>query len=300
VLVWQAHRSKIRSLSFSADGRLIATTAGLSKFVWLWDAKTGRIVRNLSTGNHAMRQAAFYPSGEHVVGLFDKGGGSVWEHATGRKVSSLNTDDWQYPDAFAVSPLDGRVVVHVTHGLAEWTSVAGSGKQSQYPERTRQLPRHVMYYPLRLAYSPGGRFLCFLERNLTLADPISYRTLHTLVDPLGASASAVAFTPDESRVAVAFGHRTAVWRIDRLRERSVMLVGHSLLVRAVGFLPGGEMLLTAGMDGTARIWDAGTGAERRSFDWGIGKIRVAAVAPDGLTCAAGGEKGQIVVWDVDV
>jgi WD40 repeat protein len=75
--------------------------------------------------------------------------------------------------------------------------------------------------------------------------------------------------------------------------------GHALLVRAIGFLPGGNAILTAGMDGTARVWDTDTGAELRVFDWGIGKIRVAAVAPDGLTCAAGGDSGQIVVWDVD-
>jgi WD40 repeat protein len=300
VLIWQAHRSMIRSLSFSSDGRFIATTAGESKFVWLWESSTGRIVRKLAHGSQVMRNAAFHPSGTHIVGLFHAGGGCVWEVATGRRIALLDTNDWQYPDAFAVSPVDGRVAVHITHGLAEWTEVTGPGREPRYPARTRPLPSHVVYYPLRLAYSPRGRFLCFLERNLTLTDPDSPRTFHTLVDPRGANASAVAFTPDESRIAVAFGHRAAIWKLDQLLARPLLLSGHSLLVRALGFLPGGELLLTAGMDGTARLWDANTGAERRAFDWGIGKVRAAAIAPDGLTCAAGGDRGQIVVWDVDV
>jgi WD40 repeat protein len=299
MLVWQAHRSRIRSLAFSPDGRLIATTAGKSKHVWLWDASTGRIVRKLSKGENSTRLAAFHPDGRHVVGLFDARGGCVWETATGRAVSELETEHWQYSDTMAVSPIDGRVLVHVTHGLAEWVDVTKPTEQPRRQLGTRRLPRHILYYPLRLAYSPSGRFLCFLERNLTLADPVSHRTLHTLVDPRGANASAVAFDTDESRIAVAFGHRGAIWRMDQLHIPPVLLCGHALLVRAIGFLPDGDGVLTAGMDGTARTWDASTGAERRAFDWGIGKIRVADISPDGLTCAAGGDGGQIVVWDVD-
>jgi WD40 repeat protein len=68
----------------------------------------------------------------------------------------------------------------------------------------------------------------------------------------------------------------------------------------VGFLPGGGTVLTAAMDGTVRLWDAATGAEQRSFDWGIGKVRVAAVSPDGTMCAAGSDDGRLVVGDVDV
>ena len=138
-----------------------------------------------------------------------------------------------------------------------------------------------------------------MERNLTLLNPVTLREGPTLVDRGGANASGVAFSADESLIGVVFGHRVAIWRKDQLNEQPVTLRGHSLLVRAVGFLPGGATVLTAGMDGTARLWEANTGAEMRAFDWGIGKVRVAAVSPDGLTCAAGGESGQIVLWDVD-
>jgi WD40 repeat protein len=53
------------------------------------------------------------------------------------------------------------------------------------------------------------------------------------------------------------------------------------------------------MDGTVRLFDSTTGAETRSFDWSIGPVQAAAVSPDGTLCAAGGDDGHLVVWDVD-
>ncbi len=299
MLVWQAHRSKIRSLSFSADGQFLATTHGETGFLWLWEAGTGRLIRKLLAPGQSIHLAAFHPDGRHVVGLYRSHGGCVWELASGRAVTEYVTDQWIDRDTFAISPVDGRLLAHVSNGLAEWSDVNAPSEKPRRTERIRPLPPGIVHYPLQVAFSPTGRVFCLLERNLTLADPVSHRTLHTLVDPLGANASAVAFTPDESRIAVAFGPRGAIWRLDRLPARPLLLRGHALLVRAIGFLPGGTTVLTAGMDGTARIWDAETGAELRAFDWGIGKIRAAAVSPDGLTCAAAGDSGQIVVWDVD-
>jgi WD40 repeat protein len=144
VFVWQAHRSKIRSLAFSADGRLIATTAGMSRYLWLWDASTGRMVRKLSRGENTTRLAAFHPDGRHIIGLFKARGGCVWEVATGGEVAELETNQWQYPDTMAVSPVDGRVVVHVTNGLAEWRDVTTPSEKPRRSERTRPLSRQLL------------------------------------------------------------------------------------------------------------------------------------------------------------
>jgi WD40 repeat protein len=76
--------------------------------------------------------------------------------------------------------------------------------------------------------------------------------------------------------------------------------GRAAPVWAVNWTADGNSLLTAGNDGCVRLWDAGTGAERKVYDWGIGKLYCAAFSPDGLTCAACSAKGQVVVWDVDV
>jgi WD40 repeat protein len=38
----------------------------------------------------------------------------------------------------------------------------------------------------------------------------------------------------------------------------------------------------------------------RAFDWDVGRLRSIAFSPDGMLAATGGDKGKIVVWDVDL
>jgi WD40 repeat protein len=51
--------------------------------------------------------------------------------------------------------------------------------------------------------------------------------------------------------------------------------------------------------GHARTFDAATGAVRKELRWGKKPLYSVCFAPDGLTCAAGGLGGRVVVWDVD-
>ena len=39
--------------------------------------------------------------------------------------------------------------------------------------------------------------------------------------------------------------------------------------------------------------------ERQRFAWDVGPVQALAFAADGLTCAAGGATGRVVLWDVD-
>ena len=67
-------------------------------------------------------------------------------------------------------------------------------------------------------------------------------------------------------------------------------------VRAAAFAPGGETIAAASSDGTARLFDLGTGRERWSFR---GAYPMAAVvfSPDGKTVAARDDSGVVRVLD---
>lgn len=297
MLVWHGHGAKVRSLAFSPDGRLLATTAGSSQYVWLWEASTGKRVRKL-TDRYSARAVAFFPDGRHIAATWYRGGWTtIWEVESGKVVANLAAGLEHYPDALAVSPDGARLVVCApARRVVVWNDPTR-------PEGVR-LPEHAFDKLCRgtprLGYSPKGTYFGIAEWQMWLYESTGLELRRELRAPVGdASASAFAWTPDESRLAVAFGHGAAVWRADDWTAPAVRIAGHGNLVRAIGFLPGGGQVLTAAMDGTVRLWDSNTGAEMRSFDWGIGKVQAAAVSPDGALCAAGGDDGHLVVWDVD-
>jgi RNA polymerase sigma factor (sigma-70 family) len=85
---------------------------------------------------------------------------------------------------------------------------------------------------------------------------------------------------------------------------------HGGLVTFVAFLPGGKEVVSAGDDGTARLWDVATGKEVRRFGearttpaapgvvfLGLGGV-AAALSPDGKVLALG-DGAVIRLWDVN-
>ncbi len=73
--------------------------------------------------------------------------------------------------------------------------------------------------------------------------------------------------------------------------------GHSNSVRGVAFLRGGLSALTAGLDGTLRIWDMRSGWELYQFGAEGHRPSSLALLPEGRALTAG-EEGSIVLWNL--
>jgi WD40 repeat protein len=53
-------------------------------------------------------------------------------------------------------------------------------------------------------------------------------------------------------------------------------------------------------DATVHVFDTTTWTRTEQFTWKLGNLKAVAVSPDGTLAAAGGERGDIVIWDVDL
>jgi hypothetical protein len=104
----------------------------------------------------------------------------------------------------------------------------------------------------------------------------------------------VAIAPDGRRVAAGGADRIVrVWTLDPPDAAPLCLEGHNDRVTAVIFLPGGDSVLSAGHDGTVRLWDGKTGTVKGSMHGKVGRIEAAAFAGPSRRIALAGESVRV-------
>ncbi|MDY3553999.1 WD40 repeat domain-containing protein [Gemmata sp. JC717] len=299
MFVWQAHRGRIRSLAFSPDGSLLATATGTGRLVPLWNPSTGELVRKLAPPTSGgVWSVAFAPDAPRVAA----GVGSevcVWDAVSGLPTVILAARERYtgpyYELAFgrgASAPLAGAG----SRGSCLWSSEPGGVAPAD-----RRLPNVTIRtdHTACLDFAPDGSRLATNElAKVELCDPATGTAARSFTHTHSRHHGPVKFSPDGARLAVGYRNTLSVYPADG-DGPPVHCQGHTNAVWAACWSSDGRTLLTASADGTARLWDPTTGAELRSFAWGIGEIRAAAFSADGLLGAAAGADGKVVVWDVD-
>lgn len=104
------------------------------------------------------------------------------------------------------------------------------------------------------------------------------------------------YSPDGQSLAVGTDEGVALWRQPDCTK--VCEWSTESAVADLSWHPAGRLVVGT-TAGRVMSLDAVKGITGATHDWGIGRIHSVAFSPDGLTCAAGGENGQVVIWDVD-
>lgn len=303
MLTWQAHKGKIESMAFSGDGRVLATATGGTRTVHLWEPTTGKLVRKLTADWHDGRGSGVVKSVAFArdAPLLAAGTNwcvTVWHTNTWTPQAELDAE-YTYELAFGPGTTP-KFAASSAELVALWDDPARPAATRRRPDRGFKLD----YGVCSLDFSPDGSLLAAINcHRAALLNPATAKQIRSLERPSGNHRGAVRFCPDGSLLAMARGKWVDLWAVADGKKPALTIqagTGRQPAVWALGWAAGGEVLMSAGADGFVRFWDAATGAELRSFNWGAGKLYCAAFSPDGLTCAAAGEKGRVVVWDVDV
>jgi uncharacterized delta-60 repeat protein len=148
-----------------------------------------------------------------------------------------------------------------------------------------------------VAYAPGGRLASWSSDQsavmLWQADTGLFSQSYTGFEW---SHYNVAFSPDGTLVALG-GDTDPTVKLLSVTNGSLVrvLAGHTARVRSVVFCADGATLVSAGDDGSIRIWRVGDGALLRSLSAHTNGVWKVAVAPN-FTLASTGDDGTLRLW----
>ncbi len=116
-----------------------------------------------------------------------------------------------------------------------------------------------------------------------------------LVELPGERINAVAFTAAGTLVAAGHAGRMALWRAADLAPLRAW-AAHPLGITAIA--TAGDLVATASIDRSVRLWDAATGEPRGELAGHDKPVSAAALSPDGTWLASGAVDGQLILWRV--
>jgi WD40 repeat protein len=308
-----AQNGFMRSVIFRGDGRRILTS-GYEGRARVWDARTGRMLRELrGPDESALGEAVFSKDGAYIAAAGNDGTVRVWETSTGDPIGIAVGHAYQVTHV-AFDPSGTAVVSGSSDGTAKvWSR---EGRLNSLLSGRGQPITTVAFSPdgasvltasadgkVRIwnpSADPQLRFVARVRRpqELVAIDPrhvvvgdgspsirVFGVTGSGLSPPVTLKGSlprpTVALSPDGKIEARGMSDGT-VELIDA-HTRAVLRKwsAHLARITSVAFSPEGHRLVTASLDKDVRIWAIPSGALLHLLRWHFGPVAAASFSPDG-------------------
>lgn len=320
----------VGSISFSPDGKTLATAPWNSNAIKLWDVGSGELKKTIKA-SATVSQLVFNPVGMELASADADHKICLWDAATGN-LKQTYTGHSQRVRVLAFSP-DGKTLLSSSEDdtIRLWRSAAGE------KHRIVQIAGYGELCPM--AFSPDGQTLAVgqcsnegeiqlwnvasgaKQRLLSHGAPVTSLSIagNTLaaggllgvvklwdiatgketvkLHDAGGSVQGMAVSPD-GRTVAGTGHARNVrlWNLATGRAKAPLLNdGHR---DAVAFSPDGNWLATPGF-GRIWLWEVATGeCQRQITNIGTGANFRPAFSPDNRTLAWGEYDGWVRLFDV--
>jgi WD40 repeat protein/tetratricopeptide (TPR) repeat protein len=289
--VWRAHGDIICGLTFSPDGRALASSGSWDGNVRLWDVASGALLWSAKHPSQAYYMA-FAPDGRILASTGYDAVVRLWERHSGLQLQALVHPDpvcgvaWS-PDGqlFATGDLKGCIRLWEVNKPEPAAGV-------------QKLEAHTNCVE-GLAFSPDGRTLASgsWDGTVKLWDVASGQLRQTLTEYTD-RVICVAWSPD-GRILASAGRDPIIWLWDAdLGNYRAALQGHTGGVYGMAFTPDSRNLLSGSEDSTLRVWDMASARCIRFVQGYAASLYDVDWSPDGSRLVSGGSDALVTLYPV--
>ncbi len=291
------------SLAYSHDGRTLACARPWASLV-LWDLSTGAETHLATDRPGELDEIAFSPD-DAAIARGDGRSVVIFDSGTGERKRIIRGHE-DPPERIAFSA-DGRSLITATeYAVRVWDASTGKlirtrqirGRDSAGGDFPVAFSRAGDRFASRDLDDAGIHVFAVADMGLVASRPASGPN----ADPSPAGDDgvlSVAFSPDSKLIAVGLEGGAVDLLDGATLMRASTIPGAGKKSTALAFSPGGDLLASAGIDGTLRIWDVRTTAllaKVRASGWEA--VTALAFSPDGSQIANAASDGIVRRWSL--
>ena len=257
----EGHEDRVVSAAFNPDASQVVTAShdGTAR---IWDLEFGKEPVQITPDSNrvAVNSVAYSPDGRFLLTATQSGTASLWEGE--KRIRDFISDDFELFSA-SFSPDGQRIVTASANGTAQIWNVESN-------EPTSILKGHTG--PCRTAAfsADGRRVVTAGDTTVRLWDSTTGNLIQVFDNKDHRPVIDAKLNPDQSRIVTLIHGKPFVYLWNTHTGTAVELSGaaagspgdgaHTEQVASVAISSDGQKIITASNDGTARIWNAETGA----------------------------------------